>query len=266
MIGVDSVDFGRPDDVAGSHEISGICRPRNLRVPHLLSRHRIVAGDGGGDCHARVPLRGDRPIVPRCLRCRSRLDGVANGLDLDRCCVIPAGDIEETRPRTEGGRSEIGSASHARRVDDEVTRQERLERRAHALGELRISDDRIDGAERLLRHAPRRVRNGLGGPRLLARHVSRRRHRHLHDGVQRPARLTVKYVEVTGLRRHRNRLDGPSRNGHIKQHRRGDQVPIPDVMMEHLVMPDQLACRHVQRDDGIREQINPVPYRAVVIR
>ena len=157
----------------------------------------LVGGDRLVPLHAVLLGAGERLEVAR--RPGPGLQGVADGADLVGHRVVLAADVEQARARAEGGRSAVGSAEQARRLDDELTGLIRVEARAPALRQFGVGDIRIRGAERLLLDEPCVERERLRGPGLLARHVGGRGHRLLHDGEHRLAGLPVEHVDVAGL-------------------------------------------------------------------
>ena len=97
-------------------------------------------------------------------------------------------------------------------------------------------------------------REGLRRPGLLARDV-RLRHGALLDREERLARLAVENEDVSLLvphrdRRHRLAVAAQARSGRLHRH-----VVVPDVVVDGLEVPDQLAGRGAQGDDAVGEEV-----------
>ena len=96
------------------------------------------------------------------------------------------------------------------------------------------------------------VHGGLGGAALL-------------DGKQGRAGLPVEHEDVAVLGELRDSVHRLAGARHRHEAGGGRQIPIPEVVLDHLVVPDPLARSRVEREDGIREQVIAVPVHAVPV-
>ena len=98
----------------------------------------------------------------------------------------------------------------------------------------------------------------------LAGHIGMR-HRPLFDRPERLAGHAIEHPQkslLAGLRHHVHRLAVVL---HRQQLRRGGIVVIPNVVMDHLEMPQAFAGARVQRQQAVGEQIRAVAIDAVEI-
>ena len=121
------------------------------------------------------------------------------------------------------------------------------------LGREDVRVDLVLG-ERLLRKRRRIGRERLRRPRLLAGNVARR------DGplLDRPDRLAghaIEDVEESGLARLRDDVDELPVVPDGRQLRRGGVVVVPEIVVDHLEMPEALARARVERDERGAEQV-----------
>ena len=87
------------------------------------------------------------------------------------------------------------------------------------------------------RHAPGVVRDRLCWPHLLARHVGFGRHHRFDHGMDRFASLPMPEIQqavLTGSADSFNRLTIPS---DIEENRPGYVIPVPEIVMDRLVVP-----------------------------
>src|SRR5712691_8170582 len=87
----------------------------------------------------------------------------------------------------------------------------------------------------------RAVRDGLSRPDLLARHICLRRDGRFDDREDWFTRRTMQGVDITRLRQRCESLDWLPANRHVEQRRAGHEVPIPDVVVDGLIVAGQLA-------------------------
>ena len=87
----------------------------------------------------------------------------------------------------------------------------------------------------------------------------------LHDRVDRLAGLAVQHVDVAGLAQRRDALDRASVHHHVEQDGPRRQVPVPDVVVQRLEVPLQLAGLDVDAEHGVGEQVHAEPRRGVVV-
>src|SRR4029453_19473011 len=76
--------------------------------------------------------------------------------------------------------------------------------------------------------------------------------------LDRPHRLAgdaIERVEKRLLRRNRNRFDRFAVYRDVHQDWRGWEVPVPDVVMDPLELPQPLPWGEIEADDGRREEI-----------
>ena len=78
--------------------------------------------------------------------------------------------------------------------------------------------------------------------------------------------ISSRLTAVARLAERGDPLHRPSVYGHIEQHRSRRQVPIPDVVMQGLVVPLQLARLEIDRHHGVGEEVHASSGRAVVVR
>ncbi len=74
----------------------------------------------------------------------------------------------------------------------------------------------------------------------------------------RPHRLSVRAVEGVDpalFRRLRERLDSSSVDRNVGENRRARNIPVPDAVVDELVVPDPLAGFQVERDQAFGEQV-----------
>ena len=93
----------------------------------------------------------------------------------------------------------------------------------------------------------------------------RRRHGTLLHREHRRSRVPVEEPDVPGLGDLRHGIHGLAPARHGDEHRRGREVAIPEVVPEHLIMPDALAGARVECDDAVREQVVANAIRAVEV-
>ena len=131
---------------------------------------------------------------------------------------------------------------------------------------LGIVDVRVDvGHGELLARERRRLgRERLRRPGLLARHVALR-HRPLLDRPERLAGHAIEHVEEAGLGRLRDDVDALAVVLHGEQLRAGDEVVVPEVVMDGLEVPQALAGARVEREQAVAEQVRADAVGAVEI-
>src|SRR5439155_17835978 len=168
----------------------------------------------------------------------------------------------QTRTGTERRRSEAATAV---RHDEQLLRRVREEHLPRALRQLRIRDDRKRRAEGLHRHALRRVREGLRGPCGLSWYIGGGWHGHFDDWIDRLPVLAVEEVQKAVLAAGTNALDGPRTEVDVEENRPGDEVPVPEIVVNRLVVPDELSRLQIQRQDGVGEEVDPLACSAFVI-
>ena len=132
-------------------------------------------------------------------------------------------------------------------------------------GLVRIVHDRIDAAQRLLGRAVRGVRDGLRRPGPLPGDVGRRRHRHLDDGVDRLPRRAIQEVRVAVLAERGDAAHRPAVDRALEQDRPVAEIEVPQVVVNRLEVPRELAGLQVQGDDGVGEEVQPGPFGAVEV-
>ncbi len=142
------------------------------------------------------------------------------------------------------------------RGDEAATRAHLAEALQDRLVGGRRDVRRIGFGEELSREGRRLHRDGLGGPGRLPHQVGRRR-RDLLDGEERLARLAIEEEDEARLRGLGDGVDLPSLvvDGH--EDRSGGGIPVPDVVVGHLVVPDALPRRRVEGEDAVREEVLP---------
>ena len=113
-----------------------------------------------------------------------------------------------------------------------------------ALGRRRAPD--VGLGHRLRDQAGRLRREGLRGRGVLLGHVARR-HRPLDDGEVRLAGDPIEEEQVPGLR---SDGDGGAATAGEEERLRGDVV-VPDVVVDGLECPRDLAGRRLQRHDAV---------------
>ena len=108
------------------------------------------------------------------------------------------------------------------------------------------------------------VTNGCVGEYQLARDVAFRDRPFFDrpDGLPGDA---IQDEEEALLGRLRQRLDRPAVNGDVHQDGRARDVPVPDAVMDRLVVPLALTGREIQREDALAEEPVARPVAAVVI-
>ena len=84
-------------------------------------------------------------------------------------------------------------------------------------------------------------------------------------GKERLARLALEHVDVAGLRDLRDGVHRPAIARHGHEHRRRGEIPIPEVVLHALEMPDALARPRVEREHGVGEQVVAEPVRAIKV-
>ena len=164
--------------------------------------------------------------------------------------------------RIERGAAPLTAAVHAGVNDDAlavgrrermrgVVLVERLERRAIC---GRRTTREIVACELLTRKGRRAHGKRLRGAGLLARQ-RQLRHGALFDGEQRRARDAVEQKGVPRLGDLRHGVDRLAVALHRDQHGRGRQVTIPQVVLEHLIVPQPLSRVGIERDDAVGVQV-----------
>src|SRR5215212_3877481 len=78
-------------------------------------------------------------------------------------------------------------------------------------------------------------------------------------------RHPVEHVEVAGLRRDRDDLDGSSVMTHGRQLRGRVVVHVPDVVVHHLEVPEPTTGARVEGKDAVGEEVVAVPVAAVEV-
>ena len=112
------------------------------------------------------------------------------------------------------------------------------------LGELQPRKRRRSRGKRLRRR------------RLLAGHVALR-HRPLLDRPDRLARHAIEHIQQAELRGLRDDVDRLAVVLHGQQLRTGDEIVVPQIVMQQLVMPEALAGAQVEREQRVAEQVVP---------
>ena len=107
-------------------------------------------------------------------------------------------------------------------------------------------------------------RKRLGGPRLLAGHVARRHRPFLHP-EQRFARHAVEDEQQRHLREHRDGRNGLAVPLHVDEHRSGRQIEIPEIVVDQLLVPQELAGPGVERDDRVAVEVLPLAIATVIV-
>ena len=90
-------------------------------------------------------------------------------------------------------------------------------------------------------------------------------HRPLFDGPQRLAGHAIEHPDEALLADLRHDVDRLAVVPHGQQFRRGGVVVIPDVVVDHLEMPEPLAGAGIEREQAIAEQIGAFAVRAVEV-
>ena len=251
-------------EVAGRREVAAradVGEGGEHLLPRLLAARRLVGGQRRG--------RGERGNPADLLEVaavaepvRPRPETVAERLDDHRDGGVLAGDVEQAGPRAERGRAEARAAVG----DDEVlvdgVGRVDLPRLRLQLGVVEVHER---GAERGHRNAPRIVGNRLRRVDHLARHVGLGGHRRLHHRVDGHPGLAVPEVEQAVLAGGADAPDGLAVAGHVEEHRPRDVVPVPEVVVDGLVVPAQRPRLEVEGDGGVGEQVGPGAGRAVVV-
>ena len=96
----------------------------------------------------------------------------------------------------------------------------------------------------------------LSRRRVLAGHVALR-NRPFLDRPDRLARNAIEHIEQSELRRLRDDIDRLAAVVHGQQLRSGDEIVVPQIMMQQLVVPEALAGAKVERQQRIAEQVVP---------
>ena len=117
-----------------------------------------------------------------------------------------------------------------------------------------------DASERRRFHRKR-----LRRPRRFAGHVALR-HRTLVETEDRLAGDAIEDEEQRHLRHHRDSGNRAAVPFDVDQRGRGGQIEIPEIMMDELLEPFQLARVRIERDDRIAVQIRALAIATVVIR
>ena len=229
-------------------------------LPHDLARYGVIGRHGFRCGHTVVEVAlGNRGGVAISLALPQR---VSHHLHRERQRGVLARHVQQIRSRTEGRRTKARSPV---RHDDEIGGRVRIVHRPRALGLLRIGNNRERRAERRHRHALRRIRERLRRPHLLAGHVGLREHRGLHDRIDRLAVLAVEEIQEAVFPGRADAFDGPAPDVDVEQHRPRHQVPVPEVMMNRLVVPGEFSRIETQRDDRVGEQVHPTSRGSLVV-
>src|SRR5215212_682733 len=78
-------------------------------------------------------------------------------------------------------------------------------------------------------------------------------------------RHPVEHVEVAGLRRDCDDLDGSSVMTHGRQLRGRVVVHVPDVVVHHLEVPEPATGARVEGKDAVGKEVVPVPVAAIEV-
>ena len=84
-------------------------------------------------------------------------------------------------------------------------------------------------------------------------------------GIDRLAGVAMPRVQVAVLAAGCDALDRPAAHVHVEEDRTSDQIEVPHLVVNGLVVPGQLAGLQMQRDDRVREQVLTLPRGAVVV-
>ena len=105
---------------------------------------------------------------------------------------------------------------------------------------------------------------GLRGGGALGVHRGRR-HAPVPDGKERLARGALEQVDVAGLGNLCDGINRPAISRDRYECRRGGKVPVPEIVLHALEMPDALSCACVERQQRVGEEVVAVPIGTVEI-
>ena len=230
-------------------------------LDHLRQLHRRASL---GDVHQRRTTGPALPVVTMAARAVGSVQRLVTAWhELQQPCHLVGIHIQQPGPGIEGWPSPFTAPIDTGEDDRALGDVRRLVgmRRVVLIEGLQRSRMRRRGAlreivtcERLARECRRHRRKTLRGGRTLA--VERQgRHRLLRHGKHRRAALTLEQPHMSRLGDLRHRIHRLALALHRDEHRRRRQIPIPEIVLQHLVVPPVLAGACIERDDAVGVQV-----------